>query len=113
MGEYSVADVAITPFLARARVALLNEFGGYPEGEGKRVLEALTSGEGKFARFGRYFNDLLARESFKATFDEVCACDLGLTRSGREDVADAWWDALQGYVTERFKVRFGNLRNPQ
>ena len=71
MGAYSVADVAITPFLARARVALLHELGAYPEGEGKKVLETLTSGEGKFARFGKYFNDLLARESFKATFDEV------------------------------------------
>ena len=73
VGAYSVADVAITPFLARARVALLHELGAYPEGEGKKVLETLTSGEGKFARFGKYFNDLLARESFKATFDEVRA----------------------------------------
>ncbi|KAI1784651.1 glutathione S-transferase C-terminal-like protein [Ganoderma leucocontextum] len=88
VGAYSVADVAITPFLARARVALLNELGAYPEGEGKKVLQTLTSGEGKFARFGKYFNDVLARESFKATFDEA-------------------------YVTERYKARFGNLRNPQ
>ncbi|KAM5541896.1 hypothetical protein V8D89_004625 [Ganoderma adspersum] len=88
VGAYSVADVAITPFLARARVALLNELGAYPEGEGKKVLETLTSGEGKFARFGKYFNDLLARESFKATFDEA-------------------------YIAEKYKARFGNLRNPQ
>ncbi len=71
VGAYSVADIAITPFLARARVALLNDLGAYPEGEGKKVIQTLTSGEGKFARFGKYFNDLLARESFKATFDEV------------------------------------------
>ncbi|PIL26864.1 transporter [Ganoderma sinense ZZ0214-1] len=88
VGAYSVADIAITPFLARARVALLHDVGAYPEGEGKKVLETLTGGEGKFARFGKYFNDLLARESFKATFDEA-------------------------YIAERYKARFGNLRNPQ
>ncbi|KAI8971297.1 hypothetical protein BD414DRAFT_500867 [Trametes punicea] len=85
VGEYSLADIAITPFLARARVALLNDLGGYPAGEGPRVLEALTSGSGRFARFGKYFSDLLARESFKATFDEA-------------------------YITERYKTRFADLR---
>lgn len=71
VGQYSVADIAITPFLARARVALINELGAYPEGEGKKVWEALSSGQGRFARFGKYLADLLNRESFKATFDEV------------------------------------------
>ncbi|KAI0360305.1 glutathione S-transferase C-terminal-like protein [Trametes cingulata] len=85
IGQYSIADVAITPFLARARITLLNDLGGYPEGEGPQVLEALTSGSGRFARFGKYFTDLLARESFKATFDEA-------------------------YITERYKARFANLR---
>ncbi|KAI9061575.1 glutathione transferase omega class [Trametes sanguinea] len=85
IGEYSLADIALTPFLARARVALLNDFGGYPQGEGPKVIEALTPGSGRFARIGKYFNDLLARESFKATFDE-------------------------GYITERYKARFADLR---
>lgn len=74
VGAYSVADVAITPFVARIRVALVNELGAYPLGEGKRVWETMTgSGAGgRFARFGRYCAALLERESFKATFDEVC-----------------------------------------
>ncbi|KAI0777796.1 hypothetical protein BD413DRAFT_602079 [Trametes elegans] len=86
VGQYSIADVAITPFLARARVALINDLGGYPEGEGPKVLEALSSGIGRFARFGKYFTDLLSRESFKATFDEA-------------------------YITERYKARFANARS--
>ncbi|TBU28315.1 glutathione S-transferase C-terminal-like protein [Dichomitus squalens] len=88
VGEYSLADIAITPFLARARVALSNDLGAYPQGEGPKVLEALTNKQGKFPRFAKYFEDLLARESFKATFDEA-------------------------YLTERYKARFGNLRNQQ
>ena len=71
IGPYSAADIAISPFLGRARVTLLNDFGGYPAGEGPKVLEALSSGSGRFARFGKYLSDVLARDSFKATFDEV------------------------------------------
>lgn len=74
VGAYSVADVAITPFVARIRVALLNELGAYPLGEGKSVWETMTGAGagGRFERFGRYCVALLERESFKATFDEVC-----------------------------------------
>ena len=69
VGEYSLADIAITPFLARARIGLTNEIGAFPEGEGKKVWQTITSG--KFARLAKYMDDLFARESFKATFDEV------------------------------------------
>ncbi|KAI0654807.1 hypothetical protein C8Q70DRAFT_1023718 [Cubamyces menziesii] len=85
IGPYSAADIAISPFLGRARVTLLNDFGGYPAGEGPKVLEALSSGSGRFARFGKYLSDVLARDSFKATFDEA-------------------------YITERYTARFANLR---
>lgn len=71
VGAYSIADVALTPFLGRARVTLKEDLGGYPRGEGPRVLAVLTSGTGRLARFGKYAQDLLARESFQATFDEV------------------------------------------
>ena len=70
VGEYSMADIALTPILARSRLALLGEFGAFPVGEGKKVWETITTG--KFARFGKYAEDVLARESFKATFDAVC-----------------------------------------
>ncbi|KAI0765457.1 glutathione S-transferase C-terminal-like protein [Fomes fomentarius] len=86
VGEYSIADIAITPFLARARVALINDLGGYPEGEGAKVWATLSGTGSRLARFGKYVGDLLDRESFKATFDEA-------------------------YITERHKARLGNLRN--
>ena len=105
MGEYSAADIAITPFLARARVTLSNDLGGYPQGEGPKVFEALTNKQGKYPRFAKYFDDLLARESFKATWDEVWCTAYSMSRAGT--------DLLQAYVTERFKARFGNLRNQQ
>ncbi|KAI0703306.1 glutathione S-transferase C-terminal-like protein [Earliella scabrosa] len=88
VGPYSIADVAISPFLARTRVALLNDLGAYPEGEGAKVWAEISGATGRFARFGQYVKDVLDRESFKATFDEA-------------------------YVTERSKARLGNLRNPQ
>ncbi|TFK79089.1 glutathione S-transferase C-terminal-like protein [Polyporus arcularius HHB13444] len=88
VGQYSIADIAITPFLARARVGLINELGAYPEGEGKKVWEALSSGQGRLARFGKYITDLLNRDSFKATFDEA-------------------------YITERQKARYANARAQQ
>ncbi|CCL98044.1 uncharacterized protein FIBRA_00038 [Fibroporia radiculosa] len=83
VGPYSLADVAVTPFIARAFVGLRNEIGAYDEGEGKKVLEALAAP--RYARFHKYWADLQARPNFKATFDEP-------------------------YVTEAFKKRFGGLR---
>ena len=72
VGAFSVADVAVAPFLGRARVGLTNEIGAFPEGEGKKVWATITSG--RFARLAQYMDDLFARESFKATFDEVNRC---------------------------------------
>ncbi|KAI0747175.1 hypothetical protein C8Q80DRAFT_1179843 [Daedaleopsis nitida] len=83
VGEYSIADIAISPFLARGRISLLNDIGSWPVGDGPKLWETITTG--KFARFGKYVNDLFARESFKATFDEA-------------------------FVTEAFKKRFSNIR---
>ncbi|KAI0765398.1 hypothetical protein C8Q74DRAFT_1318762 [Fomes fomentarius] len=86
VGEYSIADIVLTPLVARGRVSLLNDIGFFPAGEGKTVWETVTTG--KFARFGTYANDLLARESFKATFDEP-------------------------YTVEAFTKRFAELREQQ
>ncbi|KAH9848994.1 glutathione S-transferase C-terminal-like protein [Lenzites betulinus] len=85
VGKYSIADVALTPFLGRANVTLKEDLGGYPRGEGPRVLATLTAEDGPYPKFAKYHNALLARESFKATFDEA-------------------------YITEKYKVRFANLR---
>ena len=106
VGEYSLADISLTPFLARARVSLLNELGAFPEGEGKKIWEMITSTTGKYARFAKYVEDSLARESFKATFNEVRS----LPSSLRGCVALMLALGMQELVTATFKVRFGDLR---
>ncbi|KAJ7107400.1 glutathione S-transferase, partial [Mycena epipterygia] len=68
--DYTAADIAITPFLARLEVALRNDIGAYKEGEGAKAAEYLFSGEG-FKRLVKYYEMIKARESFKATFDEA------------------------------------------
>ena len=70
LGEFSAADIAIAPFLARMRISFLNDIGAFPEGEGPKIYAEITSSS-RFARFTKYQEDLFARESFKATFDEV------------------------------------------
>ena len=72
IGEFSAADIAIAPFLARMRISFQNDIGTFPEGEGPKIYAEITgAGSGKFARLAKYQEDLFARESFKATFDEV------------------------------------------
>ncbi|KZT64292.1 glutathione S-transferase [Daedalea quercina L-15889] len=86
IGDFSIADIAVAPFLARAYVALGNDIGAYEPGEGARVLDTLQ--QPRFARFQQYWADLQARPSFQATFDKE-------------------------YVTEALKKRLGSLRAKQ
>ncbi|KAF7370751.1 Serine carboxypeptidase [Mycena sanguinolenta] len=65
--EFTVADIAIAPFLARVEIWLKNDIGAYKEGEGKKAAEYLFEGD-RFARLIRYFEAVKARDSFKATF---------------------------------------------
>ncbi|KAF8638715.1 hypothetical protein AX16_010438 [Volvariella volvacea WC 439] len=67
--EWSTADAAVTPFLARLWVALKNDLGAYKEGVGKEVFNVLST-DPKFERIREYFKAVTERESFKATFDE-------------------------------------------
>lgn len=71
VGEWSIADAAVTPFFARAEVAFKNDLGQYEEGKGKATWVKLETDE-KYARFRKYFADLKSRESFKKTFHPVC-----------------------------------------
>ena len=71
VGEYSMADIAITPFLARARMSFKNDIGAWEEGEGPKIWETVASASGRFARLAKYTDRVFARESFKATWDEV------------------------------------------
>ena len=67
--EFTIADAAIAPFLARIDVAIKNDIGAYVPGEGKKVYEAFQSNQ--FSKLRNYFAKLQARPSYKTTFDEV------------------------------------------
>ncbi|KAJ7107330.1 hypothetical protein C8R44DRAFT_843061 [Mycena epipterygia] len=66
--EFTAADMAIAPFLARLEFLLKNDIGAYKEGEGKNAAKILFSQ--RFNRLLKYFEGIKARESFRATFDE-------------------------------------------
>ena len=70
-GEFSIAEIAIAPFLARIQLNLANDLGGFlaNEGTGPKILELLQAP--KLARLQEYFKDIQAHPSFAATFDEV------------------------------------------
>ncbi|KIJ63197.1 hypothetical protein HYDPIDRAFT_168748 [Hydnomerulius pinastri MD-312] len=65
--QYTIADVAFTPFIARFKFATENELGKFTPEEGRRFVEALQ--QPKFLKLSAYIGRLLERESFKATFD--------------------------------------------
>ncbi|KAK7685072.1 hypothetical protein QCA50_011909 [Cerrena zonata] len=69
VGEWSIADAAWTPFIARLFVALENDLGGYTVGEGPKSLQVLLN-DTRFARFQQYWKDVSARTSFTSTFDK-------------------------------------------
>ena len=69
VGAWSLADVAFAPVLLRFETAMKHEIGLYPVGEGMRALETLKSP--RFARLARYLEDVKARPSVKATFNEA------------------------------------------
>ncbi|KAL6302571.1 glutathione S-transferase C-terminal-like protein [Sparassis latifolia] len=71
IGQYSIADIAITPFLARAELLLRHAIGAYSAEEAKKVYETVWLSP-KFSRLQKYWNDVKARPNFKASFDEVC-----------------------------------------
>ncbi|KAJ6582522.1 glutathione S-transferase [Mycena vulgaris] len=66
--QFTAADIALAPFLARMEVALKNDIGVFKAGEGTQAAEYFFSG-GRFARLVKYFDAIKARESFKTTFD--------------------------------------------
>ena len=71
--QFTIADVAAASFFARARVVLKNGLrslaanGEDWEGSYKAFLS-----DPKYARYNKYVEDLLSRDTVKATFDEVC-----------------------------------------
>ena len=80
VGEWSIADAAIAPFIARMFVALENDLGAYAVGEGPKTLEIIKTSP-ELARISQYIQDLTSRQSFIDTFDPVCAFPHRLPRS--------------------------------
>jgi len=70
IGEWSIADAAAIPFLARAELAIKNDLGAFDEGDGKKAYEILQT-DPKFGRFREYLAALKGRKSFQETFDAV------------------------------------------
>ncbi|KAL0070185.1 hypothetical protein AAF712_002675 [Marasmius tenuissimus] len=66
--RFSVADIAVAPFIARLQTALTNDLGLFEAGEGKKLWEKVQS-DPRFERFRKYTEAILERESFKATYD--------------------------------------------
>jgi glutathione S-transferase len=67
--QYSIADIALTPFWARLNVLLQKGIGGYKDEHRKSLLKALE--DPKYAKFNGYVQRLLERQSFKSTFHQV------------------------------------------
>ncbi|OBZ77478.1 hypothetical protein A0H81_02702 [Grifola frondosa] len=75
VGEWSIADAALTPVLKFAEMALENGIGTFTEDAGKQALETFRSP--KFARLQKYLEDVKARPSFEESYHEVsniCYC---------------------------------------
>ncbi|KAF9226216.1 glutathione S-transferase C-terminal-like protein [Gyrodon lividus] len=66
--QYTIADVAFTPFFARVKLFAENELGKFEAGQGHEFIKALDNA--KYAKFNAYVGRLLERQSFKATFDK-------------------------------------------
>ncbi|EIW74797.1 thioredoxin-like protein [Coniophora puteana RWD-64-598 SS2] len=65
--QFTIADIALAPFISRIELASKRGVGKYAAGENKLVLDALNSPE--FAKLKAYSANLQERPSFKATFD--------------------------------------------
>ncbi|KAF9235617.1 glutathione S-transferase C-terminal-like protein [Melanogaster broomeanus] len=79
--QYTIADVAFTPFFARFKSVAESEIGKYEIGQGHALLKTLESP--KYAKFNTYVGHLLERPSFVATFDEDHVKDVFEKRFGR------------------------------
>lgn len=68
--EFTLADIAIAPFLGRALlIQLKNGFGKFDKEEAKRGWEHFQGP--KYQRVRQYIDDIAARPSWQSTFDEV------------------------------------------
>lgn len=81
--DFTIADAAIAPFLARIATTLGNDIGAFTEGEGKKVYETIWKSP-KFAKLQKYYENLTARSSVRETYDEASrALSLSLAQRKR------------------------------
>lgn len=71
VGDFSIADIAIAPFLARLEVLLANDLGNWEggKGTGPKILKQLQ--QPKLARLWEYARALEARPSVASTWHKV------------------------------------------
>jgi len=74
--QFSIADVAVAPFFARLDVVLKNGFRSLATGDDDGTSYKAFQSDPKYARFNKYFQDVLARDTVKATFDEAYVTDV-------------------------------------
>lgn len=67
--QYTIADIAFTPFWGRLDTLLQKGIGAYKDEERKSFVSALE--DPKYAKFNGYVQRLLERQSFKSTFHKV------------------------------------------
>jgi glutathione S-transferase len=77
--QYTLADIAVLPFLARMELCLKNDLGAYPEGTGPKIYDILANDE-KYSLYRRYLSTLKSRDSFRATFDEEYLVNIFATK---------------------------------
>ena len=70
VGQWSMAEMVVAPFLVRTWMMLEHDIGKYPAGEGLKAFEILR-GNPKYARIVKYVEDIEDHTSFKKTWDEV------------------------------------------
>lgn len=71
IGEFSIADIAIAPFLGRLELALSNDLGAWPEGQGQGEKISNLLQQPKLARINEYSKAVQSRPSFVSTWDPV------------------------------------------
>ena len=68
--KFTLADIAVAPFLGRSvLIQLKHGYGKFDKEEAKRGWENFQGP--KYERLRRYIDDIIARPSWPATFDEV------------------------------------------
>lgn len=81
--EFSIADAAVVPFIARAELLLAEDVTKVEAPRGSRFIAELKA-DAKLKPFWDYFELLKERESFKATWWPVRSSHIFLTRMKTE-----------------------------